>query len=68
MLALKRKVGESIEVDGPARICIVRSRGGTVTLGIQAERSVKVLRSELIPPREAPGQSVDGCDDVAECA
>jgi carbon storage regulator CsrA len=46
-LVLTRKLGESIEIDGPARIVVDRLGGGRVRLRILADRGVTVLRSEI---------------------
>ena len=51
MLVLKRKVGESLtlttEHGEVIRIKYVRHQGGGIRLGIDASKSVAVLRSEL---------------------
>lgn len=47
MLLLDRRKGEAITVDGPARVTIVRMKGGRVKLGIEAEPTTKVLRAEI---------------------
>ena len=52
MLVLNRKPGQHIVIDGPARIVIVRTTGGRVTIGIEANREVKVLRGELVDQEE----------------
>jgi sRNA-binding carbon storage regulator CsrA len=46
-LVLTRKRGQSIEIDGPARIVVDRLGGGRVRLRILADRGVTVLRSEI---------------------
>lgn len=46
MLVLSRKIGQSIEVDGPATIHVVGGVG-KVKLGVEAVRETKVIRSEL---------------------
>jgi len=51
MLVLSRKKGETIQVSsaaGEIRITVAEVRGGRVRLSIEAPRSVRVLRSELI--------------------
>ena len=47
-LVLTRKRGESVEVDGPARIVVDRLDGGRVRLRIIADRKVIVLRGEIV--------------------
>ncbi len=46
-LVLTRRRGQSIEVDGPARIVVDRLGNGEVRLRIFAERWVTVDRSEV---------------------
>jgi len=50
MLILGRKEGESIRVDGPCEIVLVK--GPRVQIGIVAERSVAVVRAELLEGKE----------------
>lgn len=53
MLILTRAVNETIKVDGPCTIRLVRIIGcGRVSIGIEAERSVGIARGEL-PARPA---------------
>jgi carbon storage regulator CsrA len=47
MLVLTRRTGEKIVVDGPCVIEFNRIKGSSVSVGITAERSVKILRSEI---------------------
>jgi carbon storage regulator len=47
MLVLSRKTDESILIDGHIRITVLAVRGGQVRLGIEAPRSVRVIREEL---------------------
>jgi carbon storage regulator len=49
MLVIGRDEGESFVV-GEAIVTIIASRPSGVTVGIEAPRSVLVLRSELIEP------------------
>jgi len=46
MLVLSRKAGQSIDV-GDARITINRVHGGSVQVGIDAPKSIRILRTEL---------------------
>lgn len=54
MLVIKRRIEETIVIDGPAVIKVLAleygAHGGlhAVKLGITAERSVTVLRGELV--------------------
>lgn len=47
MLVLDRKESQSIIVDGPAVITVTKIKGGHVKIGIDADRSVKILRKEI---------------------
>ncbi|QDV26905.1 carbon storage regulator [Aureliella helgolandensis] len=47
MLVLKRKPGESVEIEGGVRVIINRISGGNVSIGIEAPADVKILRTEL---------------------
>lgn len=47
MLVLKRKTGQVLHIDGPCKIHVVSaSARGEIKLGIEAERTVQVLRGE----------------------
>lgn len=48
MLVINRKVGESIQVGDDIVFTIVGSDRGQIKVGIEAPRSIEVLRSELI--------------------
>jgi carbon storage regulator CsrA len=54
MLVLTRKNRESLIIDCPAtgspmmKVTVLDVRGGKVRLGIEADRSIRVLRSELL--------------------
>lgn len=50
MLVLTRKAGETITIDGDITIQIVQVRGRQVRVGIEAPKSKKVQRGELINP------------------
>lgn len=47
MLVLARNVGESIRIDGPCTITVTQIKGDVVKVGITADRSVRVVRTEL---------------------
>lgn len=47
MLVLTRKLSETVLIGEDVRVTIVRLEGGQVRLGIDAPRSVPVLRAEL---------------------
>ena len=47
-LVLSRLVGESIVTDGPVKIEVVGIKGCRVRLLLTADKSVKILRGELL--------------------
>ena len=49
MLVLTRKLSETILIGEDVRVTVVRLEGGQVRLGIDAPRSIAVLRAELKP-------------------
>lgn len=54
MLVLSRKVNERIQIGDDCVLTVVRVRNGSVRLGIEAPREVRILREEIKddPPRE----------------
>lgn len=54
MLIISRKHSEGIKIAGPCRIVVLDVRGGNVKLGIEADRSVRILRSELADEPDEP--------------
>ncbi len=48
MLVLSRKKGESIQIAENISITVCEVRGGRVRLSIDAPRSVRVLRGEIV--------------------
>ena len=67
MLVLTRKLSETVLIGEDVRVTIVRLESGQVRLGIDAPRSVAVLRAELKgrpaasseePERGPPGDAV----------
>ena len=48
MLCITRRVGESIHIEGPCVITLVELRRGAVKFGIEADREVRIARSELL--------------------
>ena len=47
MLVLSRKVGEKLVIGENVTLEVLRVQGNRVTLGLEAPRDVKILRSEL---------------------
>ncbi len=48
MLVLTRRSGEQIQIGDDIRITILSNEGGKVKVGIDAPKTVTVLRAELI--------------------
>ncbi|HWC89793.1 MAG TPA: carbon storage regulator [Pirellulales bacterium] len=59
MLVLSRKVGEKIVVDDNVTIVINRISGQRVSIGIEAPRGMRVVRSELRPRDDLAGHRLD---------
>jgi len=58
MLVLTRKVGERIMIGNGIVVTVTAVHRNQVRIGIEAPRSMTVLRAELIPnraPADAPG-------------
>jgi len=47
MLALTRKVGESIVIGGNIVVTIVGIKGDSIRLGIEAAKEIKIYRGEI---------------------
>jgi carbon storage regulator len=64
MLVLSRKVDERILIGDDIVVSIVRVRGNTVRLGIEAPAHVQILRSELATttPPQQPAATKRGDD------
>jgi len=56
MLVLTRKLQEKIHIGDNITLTIVKVKGNTVRLGIEAPREVRIVRGEL-PPREEAAQT-----------
>jgi carbon storage regulator len=64
MLVLGRKAGETVVIDGNIRVTILEVEGERVRLGIEAPRSVPVIREEIFAAierenREAATRRID---------
>ena len=66
MLVLSRKVQERIQVGDNITITIVRVKGQTVRVGIEAPRDVRVMRAEL--SEHKPSGETDGKPSAGEPA
>lgn len=52
MLVLTRKIGQSIKISEDITVTVLASKTGGVRLGIEAPKTVKVLRDELVPYKD----------------
>ncbi len=64
MLVLTRKLQEKITIAGNITITVLRVKGQTVRIGIEAPREIRVVRGEL--PMEAAAE--DSQDEGADAA
>ena len=54
MLVLTRKQGQTIVIDDRIKITLLKVKGNTVRVGIDAPRDISIRRVELEPLRGAP--------------
>ena len=60
MLALARKIGESIIIDDQIEVTVLEVKGDQVKLGIAAPKSVPIYRKELyVQIQEANKEAAD---------
>jgi carbon storage regulator CsrA len=64
MLVLTRKLQQQIKIGEQITVTILRVKGNTVRVGIQAPRQVRVVRGEL--PKDADGQEAVTTQEPAE--
>ena len=64
MLALTRKTGESIILDDEIEIVVVEVKGDQVRLGIQAPKSVKILRKEIYEEIRSENLKAAGSSEI----
>lgn len=51
MIVLGRKKGQSLLIGDDVKVTITKVRGKTVSIGVEAPRSIKVLREEIASPK-----------------
>lgn len=49
MLVLTRKLNEEIQIGHDVRLIVLRTKSGSVRLGIEAPREIRVIRGECKP-------------------
>ncbi|HZR40846.1 MAG TPA: carbon storage regulator [Ktedonobacteraceae bacterium] len=59
MLVLRRKVGESIILDGVISISVLAVEGERVKIGISAPPDVTIVREELLRPASTEGTATN---------
>ena len=59
MLVLTRKLDESIRISDNIKITVLRIKGNTVRIGIEAPRDVRVIRTELASSEPANEAAVN---------
>ena len=63
MLVLTRKLSEKIQVGDNITISVLKVKGNTVRLGIEAPREVHIKRGELPPKSEEIGSDETEAED-----
>ena len=63
MLVISRKPGESLILSDDIKITLLSVSGDKVAIGIEAPRSVSIIREELLETIRANRDSVSQCDD-----
>lgn len=66
MLVLSRKLQQEIVIGDHVKITVLKVKGNTVRLGIEAPRSVRVMRGELTPIEEMVEVTVVFDDKLVE--
>lgn len=64
MLVLTRKVGQSILINENIEVCILEVSEGAIKIGINAPKSVKVLRKEIIS--EVKNENIESLKDIGD--
>lgn len=52
MLVLSRKIGQTIKINDDITLVINSIAGNTVRIGVEAPRTVRILRGELAPDEQ----------------
>lgn len=54
MLVLSRKVGQAFKVGDEVTVRVIEVRGDKIRIGIEAPRSIPIVRDDAINPEPAP--------------
>jgi len=65
MLVLSRKLNQTIHIDERITVTVLRVKGNSVRLGIEAPREVRVVRGELEPFDQETSQQKDRLPRIA---
>ena len=65
MLVLSRKVDQEIVIDGNIKIRVLKVKGNTIRLGIEAPQDVHIARGELEKRDSRQAKNLPKTDDVA---
>ena len=47
MLVLRRRIGETVIIDGGIKVTLLKVNGNSAKIGIDAPKDVRILRNEL---------------------
>jgi carbon storage regulator CsrA len=59
MLVLSRKLNQEIVIGDNVKVTVLKIKGNTVRLGIEAPRNIRVIRGELPVHEEAPAEMAE---------
>ena len=65
MLVLSRKVDQEIVIDGNIKIRVLKVKGNTIRLGIDAPRDVQIARGELVKRDSREAKNLPKADDIS---
>lgn len=68
MLVLSRRVGERLVIAGDIVVTVIEVRGEGVRLGIDAPRSVRVHRAEVLEAVRSANAEAAAADDTTQAA
>ena len=68
MLVLSRRVGEQLIIGGDIVLTVIEVRGDGVRLGIDAPRSVRVHRAEILDAVRSANAEAAAADEGTEAA